>query len=137
MDYWALGVLVYEMLVGESPFRHSDSDGVRAIFRRILDCNYNIPAHVSNNASDLIWNLLQTDPTQRLGYGRGGWRDVKRHKWFAQIDWAKLERRKISAPWVPQLKDAGDVRYFEEYDEEADAPGADGEPGEWPGWDHV
>lgn len=138
VDYWALGVVVYEMLVGKNPFRRSDSDSLRAIFRRVLDCKYKIPTHVSKNASDLIWNLLQTTPSRRLGYGCDGWRDVKRHRWFAQIDWAKLERKEVPAPWVPSLKDNGDVRYFERYDEEEDEGVADGaDLGEWPGWDTI
>lgn len=69
VDVWALGIFMYELLVGDSPFRETDNDHVRDIFRRVLATNVNIPPHVSTKAAQLIWSILQKDVKRRLGCG--------------------------------------------------------------------
>eukprot|EP00218_Dolichomastix_sp_CCMP3274_P012851 CAMPEP_0170135754 /NCGR_PEP_ID=MMETSP0033_2-20121228/2636_1 /TAXON_ID=195969 /ORGANISM="Dolichomastix tenuilepis, Strain CCMP3274" /LENGTH=995 /DNA_ID=CAMNT_0010371359 /DNA_START=103 /DNA_END=3090 /DNA_ORIENTATION=- len=115
-DCWAFGVLVFEMLVGEPPFAAPGgaSDDPRETFKRILEGYYTIPNFVSDDAADLIWSLLRSDPRMRLGRA-GGAKEVCKHKWFAQFDFRKLERRSMTPPFKPSIGDALDTRNFDDY----------------------
>ncbi|KAG8734104.1 spindle assembly checkpoint kinase [Ceratobasidium sp. 423] len=64
VDYWALGVLMFEFLVGKPPFE--DLSGQRATYTKISAVSFQIPSHISSDAADLIRRLLQHDPEQRL-----------------------------------------------------------------------
>ena len=117
VDYWALGVLVYEMLFGGPPFG-TQHDSEQQVYQNILDCNYNaVQEDVSPEAMDLIGKLLVVDPNRRLGMSRKGIRDIKEHPWFAEIDFIRLERKKIAPPFTPQVTDAFDTSHFDRYDE--------------------
>ena len=58
----------------------------------------------------------KVEPTTRLGSGKGGAAEIKSHKWFASIDWKQLEQTKITAPFVPAVKNAFDTSNFDTYD---------------------
>jgi protein kinase A len=114
VDYWALGVLIYECLVGVSPFY--DHDQMR-LFKKIVQGKFRYPSRspVTRTADNLIRSLLQCKQSSRLGNLKGGHEDVKQHEWFRRIDLNKLSKRKIKAPWKPTIKDALDVSHFDDF----------------------
>lgn len=79
MDYWALGILTHELLIGKPPFRGSDH---MTIYNKILKGIevVGIPNSISRNASSIIKKLLRLSPSERLGYQRNGIQDIRDHK---------------------------------------------------------
>ena len=121
-DYWALGVLVFEMLVGDPPFKSLTGDPWDT-FRRTLSGRFYVPHFIGDAAADLIFKLLQVSPERRLGSGPGGAAEVKAHRWFARVDWAALAARRLPAPIVPALRGPLDTSNFDAFDDaEGDAP---------------
>lgn len=115
VDYWAFGVLIYEMLVGRSPFYAYGSDQV-SLFKRIVQVKYGFPQGLVNDlAQDLITRLIVRRQSNRFGCLARGDMDVRDHPWFAVIDHDKLLNKKIPAPWVPQIKDTLDTSHFDSY----------------------
>lgn len=84
VDWWALGVLIYEMLAGFPPFFDDNPFG---IYEKILSGRIEWPKHMDPIAKDLIKKLLIADRTKRLGNMRQGAEDVKRHRWFKLVEW--------------------------------------------------
>lgn len=118
VDYWAVGVLIYEMLCGSSPFADDSNDQMK-ICKKIVKGRYTYPGWMRDReAKDLVNKLLTQKVTSRLGCKRGGVDDIKQHKWFRGVDWAALEAKRIAAPWVPPLKDPFDTSHFDPYDED-------------------
>jgi hypothetical protein len=72
------------------------------------------------SAIELIWGLLQRRPAERLGCLAGGYRDVKNHAWFQEVNFGKLIKKKIHAPWVPEVVDAFDTSSFPNLDDKED-----------------
>lgn len=114
VDWWALGILTYEMLVGYPPF--FDESPFR-IYEKILEGKVQFPKWVDGRAKDLIKGLLTTDHTKRLGTLKRGVTDIKKHKWFYGVDWDMLLARKIPAPIPVKVTAPGDSRYFDRYPE--------------------
>lgn len=114
-DYWGLGVLIFEMLVGDPPFKSVSGDPWDT-FRRTLSGRFYVPNFISAEAADLIYKLLQVNPERRLGSGRGGAEDIKHHRWFAQVDWAGLKEKTIPAPIKPRLRNMLDTSNFDVFD---------------------
>nr|AML78019.1 putative LOV domain-containing protein [Spirotaenia minuta] len=97
VDWWALGVLLYELLFGFSPF-YSDTRAVT--FDNILNCDVEFPVHpyVSNEAKALICELLTKDTFRRLG-SRFGSDEIKKHPFFDGVQWALILSQR--APYIP------------------------------------
>jgi cGMP-dependent protein kinase len=104
VDWWALGVLIFEMVAGRPPFSGDDR---MAMFRDIVACRYAWPAGPSKAARDLVRQLLRVAPAARLGAGRGGAGEVRAHPWFAGFDWDGLTARTLPAPFVPPAGEWG------------------------------
>merc|ERR1712028_293196 len=79
VDWWALGILIYEMLAGYPPFYDENPFG---IYQKILAGKIEFPRHFDVHAKDLIKKLLTADRSKRLGNLKAGAEDVKKHKWF-------------------------------------------------------
>mmetsp|Transcript_29435 Transcript_29435/g.42724 ORF Transcript_29435/g.42724 Transcript_29435/m.42724 type:complete len:792 (+) Transcript_29435:694-3069(+) len=116
VDYWAFGVLIYEMLVGRSPFYSYGTDQV-SLFKRIVQVKYTFPPGglVNEVAQDLIQRLIVRRQANRFGCLARGDMDIRDHAWFSVIDVEKLLHKKIPAPWIPQIKDPLDASHFDSY----------------------
>ncbi|XP_036822265.1 cAMP-dependent protein kinase catalytic subunit beta isoform X3 [Oncorhynchus mykiss] len=115
VDWWALGVLIYEMAAGYPPFF---ADQPIQIYEKIVSGKVRFPSHFSSDLKDLLRNLLQVDLTKRYGNLKNGVNDIKGHKWFATTDWIAIYERKVEAPFIPKCRGAGDTSNFDDYEEE-------------------
>lgn len=108
-DWWACGVLCYEMLVGYPPFFDETPYG---IYEKILNGHVHWPKSMDRLSKDLIKSFLNPDRTKRLGNMIGGPQDILDHPWFRGVDWGALERREIHAPIIPRTSSIDDTRHF-------------------------
>ncbi|XP_030748985.1 cGMP-dependent protein kinase 1-like isoform X3 [Sitophilus oryzae] len=129
VDYWAFGVLVYELLTGRTPFKTGDTSYMRT-YNKILNGIINFPSYVNPKPKNLIEKLCRPAPVERLGMQRGGPRDIKAHKWYQDFDWDRFIQRQIPAPIKPKIKSALDASNFDEFKPDKDYP-----PDETSGWD--
>ncbi|TPX42403.1 hypothetical protein SeLEV6574_g05627 [Synchytrium endobioticum] len=123
VDWWALGVLIFEMLAGYPPFCDEDHS---KLYEKILACKPRYPTHFHPNAKDLLRKLLTADLTKRFGNLRAGSTDIKSHDWFLGMEWSKLVKKEIPAPYIPPSKNDGDTSNFDEYPEDHEAYGLPG-----------
>nr|XP_020478801.1 serine/threonine-protein kinase N1-like isoform X2 [Monopterus albus] len=111
VDWWGLGVLIYEMLVGESPFPGDDEEEV---FDSIVNDEVRYPRFLSTEAIAIMRRLLRRNPERRLGSGEKDAEDVKKQPFFRGIDWEALLQRKVLPPFVPSIKGKEDVSNFDQ-----------------------
>lgn len=115
VDWWALGVLIYEMAAGYPPFF---ADQPIQIYEKIVSGKVRFPSHFTADLKDLLRNLLQVDLTKRYGNLKNGVGDIRGHKWFSSTDWIAIYQRKVEAPFIPKCKGPGDPSNFDDYEEE-------------------
>ena len=116
VDWWSLGTILYEMLMGFPPFCGKDPSITCRKVMNYKKC-FEIPkgAEISAEAVDLLYKLI-ADPGERLG--KGGVEEIKAHPFFADIDWKNI--RKTKAPYVPKLKSDIDTSNFEKFEDTGD-----------------
>ncbi|XP_024618287.1 serine/threonine-protein kinase N3 isoform X2 [Neophocaena asiaeorientalis asiaeorientalis] len=110
VDWWGLGVLLYEMLVGECPF---PGDTEEEVFDCIVNAEAPYPRFLSVQGLELIQKLLQKCPEKRLGAGERDAEEIKTQPFFRTTDWQALLARAVRPPFVPTLCGPTDLRYFE------------------------
>ncbi|KAL7671076.1 hypothetical protein ACOME3_005989 [Neoechinorhynchus agilis] len=111
VDWWGLGVLIFEMLVGESPFPGENEE---EIFDSIVNDEVRYPGFLSSDATNLIKRLLRKQVKHRLGASERDSEDVKKQMFFRVIDFNGLLNRTATAPFLPQIKSPEDVSNFDE-----------------------
>uniref|UniRef100_A0A674F4U0 protein kinase C n=1 Tax=Salmo trutta TaxID=8032 RepID=A0A674F4U0_SALTR len=111
VDWWGLGVLIYEMLVGESPFPGDDEEEV---FDSIVNDEVRYPRFLSTEAIAIMRRLLRRNPERRLGSGEKDADEIKKQPFFRGLDWEALLQRKLPPPFVPSIKGQEDVSNFDE-----------------------
>jgi len=115
VDWWALGILMYESLTGQVPFRAA---GAMDTFQTVLNGKLVFPRKFGcTRAKDLIRNLLQRDVKMRYGSGDVGVESIKSSDWFKFFDFNSLAERRLDAPWVPRTRNASDTSNFRRYAE--------------------
>jgi serine/threonine kinase 38 len=113
VDWWSLGVIFFEMVVGYPPFY---SDDPKSTCQKILNWKktFKVPrdSNLSREATDLIYRMV-TDRENRLGIN--GAAEIKAHPFFAGVDWQRIQETR--APWIPQLSSDQDVSNFDKFEE--------------------
>jgi len=111
VDWWGLGVLIFEMLVGESPFPGDDEEEV---FDSIVNDEVRYPRFLSNEAIALMRRLLRKNPDRRLGSSPRDAEDIKKQPFFRDVRWSDLLQRRVKPPFKPKVKHPEDVSNFDE-----------------------
>ena len=123
VDWWTMGILLYEMLVGIDPF--SDDDPMKT-YQKIIKGKINFPKDFDKNAKSLIKHLLTADTTKRYGCLKNGVKDILNHRLFIGYDWKNFVFLKMKPPYIPPIKSATDSSNFESYpDSDVESPSVD------------
>ncbi|XP_028906742.1 protein kinase C delta type isoform X3 [Ornithorhynchus anatinus] len=106
VDWWSYGVLLYEMLIGQSPFHGDDED---ELFESIRLDNPYFPRWITKESKDILEKLFDRDPNKRLGVTG----NIRMHTFFKSINWTLLEKRQVTPPFKPKVKSASDYTNFD------------------------
>ncbi|KAL5259857.1 hypothetical protein ACHWQZ_G010094 [Mnemiopsis leidyi] len=109
VDWWCLGAVLYEMIFGLPPFYSKDT---RQMYENILYQQLRFKTHVSLHARKLLEGLLQKQTNNRLGSSSRDVMEIKEHPFFSSIDWELLEKKQITPPYDPNVKDNLDLKHF-------------------------
>ncbi|XP_029900813.1 ribosomal protein S6 kinase alpha-2 [Myripristis murdjan] len=109
-DWWSFGVLMFEMLTGSLPFQGKDRKETMAL---ILKAKLGMPQFLSPEVQSLLRALFKRNPANRLGAGPDGVEEIKRHRFFAPIDWNKLYRKEVRPPFKPTVGRPEDTFHFD------------------------
>ncbi|XP_045153543.1 protein kinase C delta type [Echinops telfairi] len=107
VDWWSFGVLLYEMLIGQSPFHGDDED---ELFESIRVDTPHYPRWITKEAKDILEKLFEREPSKRLGVTG----NIKTHPFFKTINWTLLEKREVAPPFKPKVKSPGDYSNFDQ-----------------------
>ncbi|XP_063305291.1 serine/threonine-protein kinase N1-like isoform X1 [Pelobates fuscus] len=110
VDWWGFGVLIYEMMVGESPF---PGDEEEEVFDSIVNDEVRYPRFLSAEAIAIMRRLLRRNPERRLGSGEKDAEDVKKQPFFKEMDFDALLSRRLSPPFTPLVKGPHDISNFD------------------------
>lgn len=111
VDWWAFGVLTYEMLLGQSPFRGDDED---EIFDAIIEDEPLYPITMPRDAVSLLQKLLTRDPVRRLGASEEDAEEIKRHQFFSDVNFDDVYNKRIPPPYFPKIGNATDTSNFDQ-----------------------
>lgn len=125
VDWWSLGILIYEMLAGYTPFYDQSPMNT---YEKILVGKVYYPSYFHPDAVDLLTKLITADLTRRLGNLQGGAEDIRNHPWFSEVVWEKLLLKDIETPYEPPITaGVGDTSLFDRYPEEQMDYGVEGD----------
>ncbi|KAF1389596.1 hypothetical protein PFLUV_G00075080 [Perca fluviatilis] len=129
VDFWALGILVFELLTGSPPFSGSDQMMTYTFILKGIE-KMDFPKKITKRPEDLIRKLCRRNPSERLGNLKNGITDIKKHRWFNGFNWEGLKARTLPSPLKRELTGPTDHSYFDSYPPDEDSP-----PEELSGWD--
>uniref|UniRef100_A0A8B9K5V2 cGMP-dependent protein kinase n=1 Tax=Astyanax mexicanus TaxID=7994 RepID=A0A8B9K5V2_ASTMX len=129
VDFWALGILIFELLTGSPPFTGSDQMMTYTFILKGME-KMDFPKKISKRPGDLIRKLCKQNPSERLGNMKNGIMDIKKHRWFTGFSWSGLKARTLNSPLKREVKGPTDHSYFDNYPPEDEIP-----PDEISGWD--
>ncbi|CAK9300668.1 unnamed protein product [Gordionus sp. m RMFG-2023] len=113
-DFWSLGILIFELLVGRPPFSFYDPmKTYNSILKGIEAVDF--PKSVSRNAINIIKKFCRENPAERLGYLKKGIKDIQKHKWYEGFDWEGLQNRTLRPPISININSLYDVSNFDEF----------------------
>jgi len=107
VDWWSLGILMFDMLTGDPPF---NSKNRKTLLEKILKDNIRYPRYLTKDVCHLISGLLNRSPTARLACGPTGSKALKSHRFFKGMSWTKLYNKEITPPYKPEIKKKPEVR---------------------------
>lgn len=110
VDWWAFGVLIYQMLLQQSPFRGEDED---EIYDAILADEPLYPIHMPRDSVSVLQKLLTREPELRLGSGPTDAQEIMSHSFFRNINWDDVRDKKVPPPFMPTIKSATDTSNFD------------------------
>lgn len=111
VDWWSLGVLLYELTIGIPPFY---SQNVNEMYKKIQQAPLQFPPQTTLPCKSVICLLLERNPRDRLGSGHDDVDEIKRHPFFKNIDWTLLYERKIQPVYKPNVKSELDTSNFDQ-----------------------
>lgn len=123
IDYWAFGILVYEMIVGETPFADIEGQDQAVVCQNILDGRFTFPTDFNPHCKDMVKKLLDRESKSRLGTLRNGCNDVLHHTWYQDFytgeskELSGFMNRTVTAPWIPKIKNNLDLFNFDPYED--------------------
>ncbi|XP_075903192.1 cGMP-dependent protein kinase 2 [Nelusetta ayraudi] len=129
VDFWSLGILVFELLTGSPPFSGSDQMMTYTFILKGIE-KMDFPKKISKRPEDLIRKLCRRNPSERVGNLKNGITDIKKHRWFNGFNWEGLKARSLPSPLKRALTGPTDHSYFDKYPPDEDSP-----PDELSGWD--
>ncbi|CAI2354434.1 unnamed protein product [Caenorhabditis sp. 36 PRJEB53466] len=110
VDWWGVGVVMYEMMCGRLPFYSKDHN---KLFELIMAGDLRFPSKLSHEAKALLAGLLVKDPHQRLGGGPDDALEICRTEFFRPVDWEAMYRKEIEPPYKPNVQSETDTSYFD------------------------
>lgn len=114
VDWWSLGILIYEFSAGYSPFYAQNQ---MHMMEKIVAGKYKVPSSFSQDLKSIISNLVQCDLSKRFGNLKNGPADIKNHVWFKLVNFDALYLQKIEPPYIPKVSDSEDYSQFEDFND--------------------
>lgn len=114
VDWWTLGVIIYEMIAGIDPFHDEDP---MVIYQKILKGKYSFTRRFDRSAKSLVKHLLVNDLSKRYGNLKKGVQDIKGHRWFKAVNWDNMVRKVVNMMYLPKVSNPGDTSNFINYPE--------------------
>ena len=128
VDWWALGIIIYEMIGGVDPF--SDED-VMKTYENILERKLLFSSDFDDGSKSLIKHLLEPDLSKRYGNLKNGVDDIKNHRFFKELNWNKLLKQEIQAEYIPEIKSDNELSNYTvcpDEDEKVESLSKDNDP---------